>query len=207
MSSSPKVLPPGIGPSEHRQFFDELAKVVGDENISRDASTGALVGPHQQQSYGDPYAIANQDQHLPSGAVRPASVQELQQVLRLANELSVPLWTVSRGRNLGYGGSAPAVAGSVVLDLHRMNRIVEVNRRMRMPLSSRECLFLTSMKRSNVVISRSGRLVPPSDGDLSWVTRWTTASVIHPTECTQRRSAVWRLYFLQASFCVLEWVL
>ncbi|SCV32169.1 related to 4-cresol dehydrogenase flavoprotein subunit [Fusarium fujikuroi] len=127
MSSSPKVLPPGIGPSEHRQFFDELAKVVGDENISRDASTGALVGPHQQQSYGDPYAIANQDQHLPSGAVRPASVEEVQQVLRLANQLSVPLWTVSRGRNLGYGGSAPAVAGSVVLDLHRMNRIVEVN--------------------------------------------------------------------------------
>ncbi|KAF4422162.1 vanillyl-alcohol oxidase [Fusarium acutatum] len=127
MSSLSQVLPPGIGPSEHHQFFDELAKVVGNENISRDASTGALVGPHQQQSYGDPYAIVNQDQHLPSGAVRPASVEEVQQVLRLANQFSIPLWTVSRGRNLGYGGSAPAVAGSVVLDLHRMNRIVEVN--------------------------------------------------------------------------------
>ncbi|KAL9562771.1 hypothetical protein ACKAV7_012957 [Fusarium commune] len=127
MSSSSQVLPPGIGPSEHRQFFDEVAKVVGDENISRDASTGALIGPHQQQSYGDPYAIVSQDQHIPSGAVRPASVEEVQQVLRLANRFSVPLWTLSRGRNLGYGGSAPAVAGSVVLDLHRMNRIVEVN--------------------------------------------------------------------------------
>ncbi|KAF5691056.1 vanillyl-alcohol oxidase [Fusarium globosum] len=127
MSCSSQVLPPGIGPSEHRRFFDELAKVVGDTNISRDASIGALLGPHQQQSYGDPYAIVNQDQHLPSGAVRPASVEEVQQVLRLANQFSVPLWTVSRGRNLGYGGSAPAVAGSVVLDLHRMNRIVEVN--------------------------------------------------------------------------------
>ncbi|KAG5788342.1 hypothetical protein H9Q69_012593 [Fusarium xylarioides] len=117
----------GIGPSEHRQFFDELAKVVGDENISRDASTGALAGPHQQQSYGDPYALVDREQHLPSGAVRPASVEEVQQVLRLANRFKVPLWTISRGRNLGYGGSAPAVAGSVVLDLHRMNRIVEVN--------------------------------------------------------------------------------
>ncbi|KAF9770007.1 hypothetical protein IL306_012489, partial [Fusarium sp. DS 682] len=127
MSPSSQVLPPGIGPSEHRQFFDELAKVVGDENISRDASTGALTGPHEQQSYGDPYALVSQDQHIPSGAVRPASVEEVQQVLRLANRFSIPLWTVSRGRNLGYGGSAPAVAGSVVLDLHRMNRVVEVN--------------------------------------------------------------------------------
>ncbi|PNP76579.1 hypothetical protein FNYG_09998 [Fusarium nygamai] len=91
MSSSSEVLPPGIGPSEHRQFFDELAKVVGDENISRDASTGALIGPHQQQNYGDPYALVNQDQHLPSGAVRPASVEEVQQVLRLANQFSIPL--------------------------------------------------------------------------------------------------------------------
>ncbi|KAF5722423.1 vanillyl-alcohol oxidase [Fusarium mundagurra] len=127
MSSSSQVLPPGIGPSEHRQFFDQLAKVVGEENISRGASTGALIGPHQQHSYGDPYALVNQDQHLPSGAVRPSSVEEVQQVLRLANRFKVPLWTISRGRNLGYGGSAPAVAGSVVLDLHRMNRIVEVN--------------------------------------------------------------------------------
>ncbi|KAF4500045.1 vanillyl-alcohol oxidase [Fusarium agapanthi] len=77
MSSSSQVLPPGIGPSQHRQFFDELAKVVGDENISRDASTGALIGSHQQQSYGDPYALVNQDQHLPSGAVRPVSVEEV----------------------------------------------------------------------------------------------------------------------------------
>ncbi|KAF5603252.1 lignostilbene alpha-beta-dioxygenase [Fusarium pseudocircinatum] len=127
MPSSSQVLPPGIGPSEHRQFFDELAKVVGDENISRDASAGALIGPHQQRSYGDPFALVDQDQHLPSGAVRPASVEEVQQVLRLANQFSMPLWTISRGRNLGYGGSAPAVAGSVALDLHRMNRIVEVN--------------------------------------------------------------------------------
>ncbi|PCG88406.1 FAD-binding, type 2 [Penicillium occitanis (nom. inval.)] len=127
MSSSAQVLPPGIGPSEHCQFFDELANVVGDENISRDASTGALIGPHQQHSYGDPYAIVSQDQHIPSGAVRPASVEELQQVLRLANRFGISLWTVSRGRNLGYGGSSPAVAGSVVLDLHRMNRVLEVN--------------------------------------------------------------------------------
>ncbi|KAM0387377.1 Vanillyl-alcohol oxidase [Fusarium culmorum] len=127
MSSPAHILPLGIGPAEHRQFFDELAKIVGDENISRDASTGALIGPHQQHSYGDPYAVVSEDQHMPSGAVRPASVEDVQQILRLANRLGIPLWTVSRGRNLGYGGSSPAVPGSVVLDLHRMNRVIEVS--------------------------------------------------------------------------------
>ncbi|KAL2205685.1 FAD-linked oxidase-like protein [Sarocladium strictum] len=127
MQSLARVLPPGIGALEHDQFFDELARIVGEGNISRDATTGALTGPHQQNTYGDPYATVNQDQRLPSGAVRPASVDEVQQVLRVANQFGIPLWTISRGRNLGYGGSSPAVAGSVVLDLHRMNRVLEVN--------------------------------------------------------------------------------
>src|SRR6516165_1878607 len=34
---------------------------------------------------------------------------------------------VSTGKNLGYGGAAPVYSGSVVLDLKRMNRILEVN--------------------------------------------------------------------------------
>ena len=36
---------------------------------------------------------------------------------------------ISTGRNLGYGGSAPNASGSVVLDLKRMNRVLEVNER------------------------------------------------------------------------------
>src|SRR5690606_33470132 len=36
---------------------------------------------------------------------------------------------ISTGRNLAYGGSAPVYSGSVVLDLKRMNRVLEVNER------------------------------------------------------------------------------
>ncbi|KAK4626883.1 hypothetical protein CLAFUW4_03955 [Fulvia fulva] len=39
----------------------------------------------------------------------------------------VPVWTFSRGKNLGYGGSSPVVSGSLALDLHRMDRVLEVN--------------------------------------------------------------------------------
>jgi 4-cresol dehydrogenase (hydroxylating) len=51
----------------------------------------------------------------------------VQAIVRLANEHRVPLWPVSRGKNLGYGTAAPRSAGSVVLDLGRMRRILEVN--------------------------------------------------------------------------------
>src|SRR6516165_9138811 len=34
---------------------------------------------------------------------------------------------VSTGKNLGYGGAAPVYSGSVVLDLKRMNRVLEVS--------------------------------------------------------------------------------
>lgn len=54
-------------------------------------------------------------------------MEQVQAVVKLANELVLPLWTVSRGRNLGYGGPAPRLRGSAVLDLKRMNRIIEVN--------------------------------------------------------------------------------
>jgi 4-cresol dehydrogenase (hydroxylating) flavoprotein subunit len=77
--------------------------------------------------YQDPYPPGDPLEFRPSGAVAPGTVEEVQAVVRIANELRVPLWAVSNGRNLGYGGQAPRVKGSVVLDLSRMNRILEVN--------------------------------------------------------------------------------
>ena len=41
--------------------------------------------------------------------------------------LSVPIWTISTGRNFGYGSAAPQSAGQVVLDLKHMNRILDVD--------------------------------------------------------------------------------
>ena len=53
----------------------------------------------------------------------------MQAVVKIANRYKIPIYPISTGRNLGYGGSAPVLSGSVVLDLKRMNRILEVNER------------------------------------------------------------------------------
>ena len=68
--------------------------------------------------------------HQPSGAVAPANVEEIQAILKVANHYRIPLWVISTGKNLGYGSAAPATAGQVVLDLKRMNRILEVDEEM-----------------------------------------------------------------------------
>jgi len=57
----------------------------------------------------------------------PETVEQVQAVVRIANEHRVPLWTFSQGRNNAYGGPAPRVKGSVLVSLRRMNRVLEVN--------------------------------------------------------------------------------
>ena len=66
-------------------------------------------------------------ERIASAAVAPETVEQVQQVVKIANRYSIPLYTISTGRNLAYGGSAPVYSGSVVLDLKRMNRILEVS--------------------------------------------------------------------------------
>ena len=66
-------------------------------------------------------------ERLVSAAVAPQSVEEVQAIVRVAGQYRIPLFPISTGRNLGYGGAAPNLSGSVVVDLKRMNRIIEVD--------------------------------------------------------------------------------
>lgn len=88
--------------------------IVGAQNVFADDLDRA--------SYADKFAI-DDARHVPLGAVAPATVEEIQAIVRLAGELRLPLWPISRGKNLGYGGSAPYLSGSLIVDLSRMKRI------------------------------------------------------------------------------------
>ena len=59
--------------------------------------------------------------------LRPASCEELQDCLRIANRFHVPVYPISSGKNWGYGSRVPPLDGCVLLDLSRMNRIVDFN--------------------------------------------------------------------------------
>ncbi|KAL8407704.1 hypothetical protein RB594_006515 [Gaeumannomyces avenae] len=72
--------------------------------------------------------LYDRDDFIGSCLVHPRSVADVQAAARAWADLEAPLWTFSKGHNLGYGGAAPRVPGSVVMNLGtHMNRILEVN--------------------------------------------------------------------------------
>ncbi|KAJ5986626.1 D-lactate dehydrogenase [Penicillium sp. IBT 35674x] len=116
-----ELLPPGVCREDFKLAIEEFVSALG--------SDGVVVG-EALSDYVDPYELyedKDSERKVASAAVLPQSVEELQSVLKIANKYVIPLWTFSRGKNLGYGGPAPRLSGSVAVDLHRMNRIIEVN--------------------------------------------------------------------------------
>jgi glycolate oxidase len=68
---------------------------------------------------------ATQLNHLPDCVVFPQSAAEVAEVVRLANDLGVPV--IPRGAGTGFVGGSVPVRGGIVLSLERMNRIVEID--------------------------------------------------------------------------------
>jgi 4-cresol dehydrogenase (hydroxylating) len=56
--------------------------------------------------------------------LRPETREEVQRVLRIANQWRIPVYPVSGGSNWGYGSRVPSADGSVLLDLGRMRKIL-----------------------------------------------------------------------------------
>ncbi len=114
-------VPPGLSAKDFSDVVKQWTEIVGKEWI--------FTSDEDVEMYRDYYSpLWHEDNDpVPSAAVAPDGVEQIQAVLKVANEYKVPLWTISTGKNLGYGGSAPLLSGSAVLDLKRMNRVLEVN--------------------------------------------------------------------------------
>ncbi len=95
----------------------ELRAIVGDEWVFADEASTL--------SYRKSGIPDLRGEHIPSGAVAPASVEQVQAILAVANRYKLPLWPISTGKNMGYGMATPASSGQMILDLKRMNRILD----------------------------------------------------------------------------------
>ncbi len=94
--------------------FRAFAAAIGKDYV--------MTSEDDKIAYSDHFA-ADEEKHRPAGAISPANAEEVREVVRIANQYKVPLWPISRGKNFGYGGSAPVMKGAVVLDLSRMKKI------------------------------------------------------------------------------------
>lgn len=128
--SDPIVLPPKISSESFHIFIAEAKGISSADNVT-------IVGSSEQfnkQDYLDPskvhdmFHIAGKEHFISSAVITPRDVSEVQAIVKLANKYSIPLWPLSVGRNVGYGGAAPRVPGSVTLDLGKhMNKILKVD--------------------------------------------------------------------------------
>lgn len=114
-------LPPGLSSQDFHETISQFEAAVGKQWVFTSDEDVALYKDSYSVFLGEPEEI------VASAAVAPDTVEQVQKVMKIANAFKVPIYPISTGKNLGYGGSAPNLSGSVVLDLKRMNRILEVD--------------------------------------------------------------------------------
>ena len=115
------MIPPGVNERDFSAALSEFERTVGSDWVfTKDEDT---------RLYRDSFSpVQNEPEEIMvSAAVAPETAEQVQEVVRTANRYRIPIYPISTGKNLGYGGSAPNLSGSVVLDLKRMNRIIEVD--------------------------------------------------------------------------------
>jgi (+)-pinoresinol hydroxylase len=116
-------IPPGVSERDWTSALQEFEQAVGPPWVFTSDEDVALYRDAYSPLWGEP------EERLVSAAVAPDTTEQVSAVMRTANRFRIPIYPISTGKNLGYGGSAPNLSGSVVLDLKRMNRVIEVDDR------------------------------------------------------------------------------
>src|SRR5438876_980877 len=98
-------IPLGLTGESLRVALAAIASAIGPEKLNTD----------DLADFQDPFQFSGSAVNVPSGVVSPTSVEDVQAIMRIANEHGVPLWPLGRGKNNGYGGAAPQVRGALML--------------------------------------------------------------------------------------------
>ena len=115
--------PPGLSERDFQAALRALEGVVGREWLFTSDEDVLLYRDGYSPLWGEA------EERTGVGRRRADSVEQVQAIVKIANQYGLPLYPISTGRNLTYGGAAPAYSGSVVVDLKRMNRILDVSAR------------------------------------------------------------------------------
>ena len=113
------ALPKGVSEKDFDAAVKEWRGILGEENV--------FISSEDVMPYTKIMMAKKNEEHMPSGVLVPHSVEEIQAILKVCNRYKIPVWTFSTGKNFGYGSAAPAQAGTMLMDLRRMNRILEVS--------------------------------------------------------------------------------
>jgi 4-cresol dehydrogenase (hydroxylating) len=95
---------------EYQAAFKEWGELLGDESALQHNEKNA-------KDDGERVSVA--------GKLYPESTEEIIAAVMIADRYNIPLYPISTGRNWGYGGASPVADGCVIMDLSRMNTIID----------------------------------------------------------------------------------
>jgi 4-cresol dehydrogenase (hydroxylating) flavoprotein subunit len=99
-----------------RDAITEFTRIVGEEHV--------YAEPSRLEQY---RWCTVPIQRTIAAALRPDSVEQIQKIVQIASNYRISLYPISTGNNWGYGSKQPVRDDNIVLDLSRMNRIIEVH--------------------------------------------------------------------------------
>ncbi|MBI5525623.1 MAG: FAD-binding protein [Deltaproteobacteria bacterium] len=92
----------------------ELCAIVGEHNVRDDEA--------DLYAYGSDSSV---HEAMPAVIVRPDTTEQVQELLRHANDRKIPV--IPRGSGSGMCGQVVPIRGGIVLDMRALNHIVEIN--------------------------------------------------------------------------------
>lgn len=145
----------------NEETIKQLKEIVGEENISTE--------PYERYLYSmDVYLRRH---NPPDVIVRPKSTLEVSRIVQLAYEHEIPI--TPRGAGTGITGGAIPIKGGILIDMTRMNRILEID------LDNR-CVTLEAgviHAELNKVLSKYGFFFPPEPGSSKMCTMGGLVSI------------------------------
>jgi FAD/FMN-containing dehydrogenase len=103
---------------------ESLALIVGQGKVIQDAAI--LEAYSRDISFVNPIS--------PRYVVKPQNKKAIQELVMLANETQTPLIPVSSGAPHFRGDTIPSVAGSIIVDLSEMKKIINIDRQRRVAM-------------------------------------------------------------------------
>jgi glycolate oxidase len=97
------------------QMLVQLEQIVGSTFVFTDEETRNHYGHDETEDYVFP----------PNVVVKPANSLEISQIMKLANELKIPV--VPIGARTGLSGGALSIHGGIGLSMERLNRILHID--------------------------------------------------------------------------------
>ncbi|WP_375558965.1 FAD-binding oxidoreductase [Bernardetia sp. OM2101] len=102
-----------------QEFINQCKSILGEENIELATTTGDLLRKAT-------FEFSTQIKAV----LYPTSTNQLSKCLKYANLYKTSVYVVSRGNNIGLGSSLPPSEDSILIDLSKMNKIIDFSEEM-----------------------------------------------------------------------------